>query len=56
MVDFYAAHGVEELVVADPQLRIVRIWQLVDGKLAETGRSGLLQVTAAELTREIDWP
>jgi Uma2 family endonuclease len=55
-IDFYSARGVEELVVADPQLRLVRIWQLIDGKLTETGRSGLLGVGAAELTREIDWP
>jgi Uma2 family endonuclease len=55
-IDFYSARGVEELVVADPQLRMVRIWQLIDGKLTETERSGLLGVGAAELTRDIDWP
>jgi Uma2 family endonuclease len=55
-IDFYASHGVEELVVADPQLRTVRIWQLVDGALVETGQSGLLGTSAAELARAIDWP
>ncbi len=55
-IDFYAEHGVDELIIVDPQLRIVRIWQLMDGKYAETGRSNLLHVTAVELTRDIDWP
>jgi Uma2 family endonuclease len=53
---FYSAHQVDELLVADPQNRTARIWQLIDGKYAETGRSDLLDVTAAELTLEIDWP
>jgi Uma2 family endonuclease len=55
-IDFYASHGVEELVVADPQLRSVRIWQLVDGALVETGHSDLLGAEATELTRDIAWP
>jgi Uma2 family endonuclease len=54
--DFYASHGVEELVVADPQLRTVRVWQLIDGVLTETGKSDLLGVSATDLTRDIDWP
>ena len=55
-IDFYASHGVEEFVVADPQLRSVRSWQLVDGALVETGRSDLLGADATELTRDIAWP
>jgi hypothetical protein len=55
-IDFYASHGVEELVVADPQLRTVRIWQLIDGALVETGQSDLLDVSAAELTCAVIWP
>jgi Uma2 family endonuclease len=53
---FYAAHGVEELIYADPQLRSVRIWALRDGEYAETGESALLGVTAARLAGDIDWP
>lgn len=53
---FYAARGVEELLVADPVACSVRIWQLRDGSYAETGRSDVLDVTAQELTGEIDWP
>jgi Uma2 family endonuclease len=55
-IDFYASHGVEELVVADPQLRTVRIWQLIDGALVETGQSDLLGANATELTRAVAWP
>ncbi|ONH36465.1 MULTISPECIES: Uma2 family endonuclease [Protofrankia] len=55
-IDFYAAHRVDELIVADPLHRTVRIWQLVDGKYDETGQSDLLQVSAAELIDGIDWP
>jgi Uma2 family endonuclease len=55
-IDFYASHGVEELIVADPELRAVRIWQLIEGALIETGQSELLGVSAAELMRDIAWP
>jgi Uma2 family endonuclease len=55
-MDFYASHGVEGLVVADPQLQVVRIWQLIDGALVETGQSDLLGASATELTRDVAWP
>jgi len=53
---FYAARGVEELVVADPQERSVRLWQLRDGALVDTGRSDLLDVEAATVVDEVRWP
>lgn len=53
---FYAAHGVDELVVADPATRQVRIWQLVQARYVETGRSDLLDVTAEVLTGRLAWP
>jgi Uma2 family endonuclease len=53
---FYAAHGVDELIYADPQARSVRIWQLRDGEYAEAGGSALLGVTAGRLTADLDWP
>jgi Uma2 family endonuclease len=34
---FYAAHGVEELLGADPMERRVRIFCLVDGRYEEPG-------------------
>ncbi len=53
---FYAAHGVDELIYADPQQRSVRIWRLREGEYAETGASALLGVTAEQLIADIDWP
>jgi Uma2 family endonuclease len=55
-IDFYASHGVEELIVADPELRAVRIWQLIEGALIETGQSELLGISVADLMRDIVWP
>lgn len=54
--DFYARHGVEELLVADPQSRTVRCWRPGAGGYRETGRSELLGVNAAELAARIRWP
>lgn len=55
-IDFYASCGVEELVVADPRVRAVRIWQFIDGTLVETGQSDLLGVNTTDLTHAIVWP
>lgn len=54
--DFYARHGVDELIVADPLARTVRCWHLVDGAYAERGGSALLDVTTAQLVAGVDWP
>lgn len=53
---FYAAHGVDEVLVADPAAQRVRWWQLRDGAYAETGRSDLLGTTAEEVAEQVDWP
>lgn len=53
---FYATHHVDELLVADPVGRRLRVWQLVDGRYVETGRSALLGVTADDLTAQVSWP
>jgi Uma2 family endonuclease len=53
---FYAAHGVDEVLVADPPARTVRCWHLRDGSYVEKPASGLLDVTMAALEDEIDWP
>ena len=59
---FYADSGVEEVLVADPALRTVRIWQLTAGSPGiepgydETGRSDLLGVTGEGLAAELCWP
>lgn len=61
-LDFYARHGVDEVLVADPELRLVRIWALRTPRTdqqplyTETGHSDLLGVTAAALATELAWP
>ena len=55
--DFYAAHGVEELLIADPTLRSVRFFVLDEGRrYIEAESSALLVVRAAEVTSAIAWP
>lgn len=54
---FYAAHGVEEVLVADPARRSLVFWRRTpDGRFEETPTSDLLGVAAAELVASIDWP
>jgi len=54
--DFYAAHGVDELMVADPEARTIRSWQLIAGAYVEQPCSALLDVEVATLVAEVDWP
>ena len=59
---FYAAHGVDEILVADPAERIVRLWALGDAaqgsarEYVEVDRSDLLDVRADDLRDRITWP
>ena len=53
---FYAAHGVDELLVADPDARTVRCWHLVGGDYVEQDRSALLDLEMATLVAEVRWP
>lgn len=54
---FYAAHRVQEILVVDPAQRSVRWWQLGDdGGYAEGPGSTLLDLDAATLAAELDWP
>jgi Uma2 family endonuclease len=53
---FYAAHDVEELIVADPKDRLVRCFRLIDDGYVEAIGSALLSVTAEALTDGIGWP
>lgn len=53
---FYAAHGVEEIVVADPGGRSVRCFRAEGGRFVEGAGSELLGVRADELSAGIDWP
>ncbi|MCY7365736.1 MAG: Uma2 family endonuclease [Frankiaceae bacterium] len=54
--DFYARHGIDEILVADPDVRTVRCWQLIDAGYVEQPRSALLDVDMAALEAEVAWP
>jgi Uma2 family endonuclease len=53
---FYAARGVEEIVVADPDARRVTFYVLDRDRYTEVKRSPLLDVSADEITAAVDWP
>lgn len=56
---FYAAHGVEEIFVADPATRSFEIWRRTGPDAltySQTGTSDLLGVSATDIARSIDWP
>ncbi|MHB1858860.1 MAG: Uma2 family endonuclease [Solirubrobacteraceae bacterium] len=53
---FYAAHGVEELLIADPDEHDVRWLRLTDRDYEPTERSRLIDLSATELAQRIDWP
>jgi Uma2 family endonuclease len=55
-VPFYAAHGVDEVVIADPLVRQVTWLRLVGGEYVEIDRSELLGVDVAEIVEQIEWP
>lgn len=53
---FYAAHAVDELIVVESDERRIRLFTLDASTYAETERSSLLRVDAADLTAAITWP
>lgn len=53
---FYAKHGVDELLIVDPQKRTVDWLALKDGEYRPVRRSGVIDLGAAELAEQIDWP
>jgi Uma2 family endonuclease len=53
---FYAARGVEEIIVADPVNRLVQCFLRAGAGYLPSAASELLGVAAAELTAGIDWP
>ena len=52
----YAAHGVAEVLVADPASRTVRVWQLTGGAYAESGACRALELTMTDLAAAVAWP
>ena len=53
---FYAAHSVDELLIADPAKRSVTWLVLHAGRYVEAEYSPLLRVDVAKLTEQINWP
>jgi Uma2 family endonuclease len=54
--DHYAAHGVDEFLIAEPDARSLHLFVLVDGAYQPSDTSRLLGVTVAELHAAVRWP
>lgn len=54
--DFYFRVGVQEVGIVDPGARTVEWFDRGAGGFRPADRSSLLDVSAAELAKEIDWP
>jgi Uma2 family endonuclease len=54
--DFYGAHGVDEVLIVDPQERGVHWFGLVGPEHLAVDRSGLIELGPDELATRIDWP
>lgn len=54
--DFFASHGVDEVLIVDPQKRSVDWFTLREGGYAQIERSALVELGAAELAQRLDWP
>ena len=55
-LDFYVRRGVEEVVIADPEKRTVEWLRLTGERYEAAERSTLIELSAAELADQIDWP
>jgi Uma2 family endonuclease len=53
---FYAAHEVDEVLIVDPKERKVHWLALSDGEYRPVERSGVIDLSPAELAESIDWP
>jgi Uma2 family endonuclease len=53
---FYAAHGVDEVLIVDPRQRLVSWFALRDGEYRPVERSGLIELGRDELADRLRWP
>jgi hypothetical protein len=53
---FYAAHEVNEVLIVDPGERALHWLALGGGEYRPVERSGVIDLAAAELAEQIDWP
>ncbi len=54
--EFYARHGVEEIVVVDPLERTVAVYAVVDSTVRVVLRSERLGIASDDLAARIEWP
>ncbi len=54
--DHYAAHGVDEVLIADPHERTLDLFVLAGDRYERAGRSALLDVSVADLHEAVAWP
>ncbi|HWD69048.1 MAG TPA: Uma2 family endonuclease, partial [Solirubrobacteraceae bacterium] len=55
-VPFYATHGVDELLILDPQIREVHWLGLLDGEYRPIARSTVVDLEPEQLQALIEWP
>ena len=55
-LSFYAAHGVDEVLIVNPGERSAHWFALAGGEYREIKRSSLIELGPAELAARIDWP
>jgi Uma2 family endonuclease len=55
-LDFYAAHGVDEILIAAPLDKSLRWFVRGHGRYVESDRSALLGSPSANLVTQIEWP
>jgi Uma2 family endonuclease len=53
---FYAGHDVDELLIVDPEQRTVDWRTLAAGEYTPIRHSALIDLAAAELAQQLDWP
>jgi Uma2 family endonuclease len=53
---FYAAKGIHDVLIADPQERWVRCYDLRSGEAVLSERSSVLDLSMQDLAAEITWP
>ncbi len=53
--DHYAAHGVDEVVIADPVARTIAWFELAGGEYLPVERSALLGIDVAEVLASLGW-
>lgn len=53
---FYAAHGVDEVLIVDPVKRSADLLGLNNGEYQSIERSALIDLGPIELAEQIDWP